>query len=204
MASSSTFEVSSACDQQTAIYMATDQLLQQVIDLLQRLPDDEAYTRPSVVMPGGTIGKHIRHVYDHFHILLASNPKLSGRHDQVWTVDFDARTRDQPMEKDHREAIHCFRDMQNKFKDVQDTIPLDTPLVLKATVDASANIPRAVFHSSFDRELWYSCMHAIHHYAAIKAICIENNISVSGEFGMAPSTTQYQHQQQRAKMVGHL
>ena len=47
-------------NQQTIIYSATDQLLQQVIDLLQHIPDDDAYTRPSTVMPGGTIGKHIR------------------------------------------------------------------------------------------------------------------------------------------------
>ena len=65
------------------------------------------------------------------------------------------------MEKDHREAIHCFKDMQNRYKDAQDKIPLDTPLVLKATMDASNNIPRATFNSSFDRELWYCCMHAV-------------------------------------------
>ncbi|KAI9496883.1 hypothetical protein BDB00DRAFT_869113 [Zychaea mexicana] len=211
--------------QKSAIYMATDQLLQQVIDLLQHIPDDDAFKRPSTVMPGGTIGKHIRHVYDHFNLLLAGNPQLKNQHqqgqhhhheddDELWTVDFDARSREQPMERDRREAACCFRDMQNKFKDIADKVPLDTPVKLAATIDASASVPRALFHSTFDRELWYCCMHAIHHYAAIKAICIENSIPVTSEFGMAPSTTQYQQQQhhhqpqqqqqQRAKMTGHL
>ncbi|KAG2220250.1 hypothetical protein INT45_008791 [Circinella minor] len=197
-------------NQQTIIYTATNQLLQQVIDLLQHLPDDDAYTRPSIVMPGGTIGKHIRHVYDHFSLLLASNPELNQQQhheDDIWTIDFDARSRDQPMERDRREATYCFRDMQNKFKDIENKIPLNTPVRLAATIDPSSNIPRATFNSSYDRELWYCCMHAIHHYAAIKAICIENNIPVTSSFGMAPSTTQHlQHlqQQQRTKISGHL
>ncbi|KAI9275951.1 hypothetical protein BDA99DRAFT_496958 [Phascolomyces articulosus] len=205
---SSTFIRVTPLDQQTVIYTATDQLLQQVIDLLQHIPDDDAYTRPSTVMPGGTIGKHIRHVYDHFHLLLSGNPTLSHqqqRHeDDTWTVDFDARSRDQPMERDRREATYCFRDMQNKFKEIEDKIPLDTPVRLAATIDPSSNVPRAMFNSSYDRELWYCCMHAIHHYAAIKAICIENNIPVTSDFGMAPSTTQHLQQQHRAKIAGHL
>ena len=65
------------------------------------------------------------------------------------------------MERDHREAAYCFRDMQNKFKDIEDKIPLDTPVRLAATIDPSSSIPRVAFNSSYDRELWYCCMHAV-------------------------------------------
>jgi hypothetical protein len=42
-----------------AIDVASRQLLQQAIDLLETLQDDH-YTHCSIVMPGGTIGKHVR------------------------------------------------------------------------------------------------------------------------------------------------
>lgn len=44
-----------------ALYIAANKLLQQVIDLLSDHPEcNEIYTKASIVMPGGTLGKHVR------------------------------------------------------------------------------------------------------------------------------------------------
>lgn len=42
------------------IYNVADKTLQQMVDLIPQLPDDTMFTKPSVVMQGGTIGKHAR------------------------------------------------------------------------------------------------------------------------------------------------
>lgn len=46
----------------------------------------------------------------------------------------------------------------------------------------------ASFHTSLGRELWYCCMHAIHHFALIRVICGEQDINVGRTFGVAPGT----------------
>lgn len=49
--------------EKNAMFIVANKLLQQLIDLLDSLPnsdDDQVYTKPSIVMPGGTIGKHSR------------------------------------------------------------------------------------------------------------------------------------------------
>ncbi|ORY95491.1 hypothetical protein BCR43DRAFT_493081 [Syncephalastrum racemosum] len=177
------------------IYNVADKTLQQMVDLIPRLPDDTTFTKPSVVMQGGTIGKHARHVYDHFHLLFAN---LAKDPNAEWLVDFDARARNCPMENAREVAIQNYRDIQTKLAQVRDQIPLNTPLTLAATVDPSDDT-KVEFSSTFDRELWYCCMHAIHHYASVKAICIENGLQVPHEFGTAPSTVQYEHRQEVSK-----
>ncbi|KAI7875170.1 hypothetical protein K492DRAFT_211092 [Lichtheimia hyalospora FSU 10163] len=191
--------------EKNAMFIVANKLLQQLIDLLDNLPsdDDQLYTKPSIVMPGGTIGKHSRHIYDHFHLLLLHNPKLgSDPTNNQWIVDFDDRSRDRPMEEQHENAVRSLKDLQSKLHQAQAKVPLDTPLLLAATIDESEKIPKYHMESSFERELWYCCMHAIHHYASIKAICIEHKVPVTEEFGVAPSTSLYHHQHQ--KMTGHL
>lgn len=42
------------------LYLVAHQILQQAIDLLNSIPDDQVYAKPSHVMFGGSIGKHIR------------------------------------------------------------------------------------------------------------------------------------------------
>ncbi|KAL1930159.1 hypothetical protein VTP01DRAFT_1313 [Rhizomucor pusillus] len=189
------------------LYLVAHQILQQAIDLLNSIPDDQVYAKPSHVMFGGSIGKHIRHLYDHFELLLVNNPSLEHNKATSWIVDFDARSRDVPMER-HRDAAQtAFARMQDRINNLKHRIPHDTPVTLAATIDA-ASTAKYMFNSTLDRELWYCCMHAIHHYAAIKAICVENGLSTPKEFGLAPSTAQHQHQleeQQRSnRLQGHL
>ncbi|KAI9311318.1 hypothetical protein BX666DRAFT_1997159 [Dichotomocladium elegans] len=183
------------------IFNMTHTLLQQLVNLLETfLGDNRAYIKASNVMPGGTIGKHTRHIYDHFQLLLPPHP---GTHAEgQWIVDFDARSRDHPMESFPDKAIENLREIQRRLKSSELSTPLKTPLVLAATVGSSDTVPKYHIESTFERELWYCCMHAIHHYASIKAICIENGIPVNEDFGVAPSTILY-HQHRKLNDSHH-
>ncbi|KAI8875613.1 hypothetical protein K501DRAFT_233404 [Backusella circina FSU 941] len=136
-------------------------------------------------MPGGTIGKHVRHIYDHFRLLYESYTVAAD-----WIVDYDIRARNNPIETDKLAAIDSLKRMQTMVKD-HNGIPLNTPLVLLAAISPQ-DTNKYQFDSSFGRELFYSCLHAIHHYASIKAICIELGLNPPNDFGMAPSTLQDQ------------
>ncbi|CEG70923.1 hypothetical protein RMATCC62417_06736 [Rhizopus microsporus] len=155
-------------------------LLDQLILLLDCLNDDQ-FTYESNVMPASTIGKHLRHLCDHFQLLYQ---QLSSN-----TINYDIRQRDTPAENERSMAKKKIREIQETIKS-NDHISLDTPVSLTATIHASDHEP-CQFQSSFGRELFYCCIHAIHHYASIKAICIELGLSVPADFGVAPSTLQY-------------
>jgi hypothetical protein len=45
-------------------------VVQQAIDFLDLLNNDGQLAFPSQILPGGSIGKHIRHAVDHFNLLL--------------------------------------------------------------------------------------------------------------------------------------
>ncbi|KAI9483751.1 MAG: hypothetical protein EXX96DRAFT_537060 [Benjaminiella poitrasii] len=167
--------------QNEQVVRMTLDIVQQSIDLLKRLDDDQ-YTFASKVMAGGTIGKHLRHVYDHYKLLYKH---CKGQ----LTVDYDLRERNNPSETDRFIAIENLEELQNTVRHYSHVIPLERELTLLATIDPNDK-HKYTFHSSFGRELFYSNIHAIHHYASIKAICIEQDISMPYEFGMAPSTLQ--------------
>ncbi|KAG1438195.1 hypothetical protein G6F56_012746 [Rhizopus delemar] len=161
---------------QTAI-----QLLEQSIQLIDGTLTDQSFTFESKVMPGSTIGKHLRHLCDHFHLLY--------KQVSVWNLDYDKRNRDTPAENDLLVAKSRLIELQKTVQE-NNKVPLDTPITLIATID-SKDSQKHQFQSSFGRELFYCCIHAIHHYASIKAICIEFGLSVPYEFGVAPSTLQH-------------
>ncbi|CAO3655032.1 unnamed protein product [Mucor hiemalis] len=169
------------------IQKATTEILQQAIDLINTIGDNE-YTLPSTVMPAGTIGKHIRHVYDHFNLLYNACCDTTLTH---LIVDYDIRARNNPSETDRSIATENLKELQLRV--AANNIPLQKNLILLAAIDANDET-KYEFDSSFGRELFYSCIHAIHHYASIKAICIEQDIKVPKDFGMAPSTL---HDQKR-------
>ncbi|CAO3616385.1 unnamed protein product [Cunninghamella blakesleeana] len=170
------------------LYDVAHKNIQQAIHIVSLIPNN-VYTRQSVVMPMSTIGKHVRHSYDHFIQLFKQ-----ARNDK-WNIDYDARIRNTPMETDRNLAIQELKTLQKALLEMRD-IPLEYPVTLSASIDSNdpSHYP---FVSSFGRELWYCCIHAIHHFASIKAICIESKIQLPEDFGVAPSTLidhqQHQH-----------
>ncbi|KAI8381485.1 uncharacterized protein BYT42DRAFT_307183 [Radiomyces spectabilis] len=170
-----------------SLHEVAHKTLQQAIDLIDHLPTD-TYTRFSTVMPGSTVGKHIRHLYDHF-VLLFNTAISDQPRPCPWQVDFDERARNPTMESDRGNAIAQLRHMQSLVEE-SSAVDLATPVTLAASIDAAVNTKHH-YASSFGRELWYCCIHAVHHFASIKAICIEFGETLPETFGMAPSTIQH-------------
>ncbi|KAF9374278.1 hypothetical protein CPC16_001395, partial [Podila verticillata] len=148
----------------------------------------EIYTRTSTLACNGTIGKH--------------------EEAALWSVDYDARSREVPMETDIDVAVEQLEKTQFLLEDYRDTLcatdpqqqnqqqhdqprfDLLQPVTLQATIDPARAPVR--FQSTFGRELWFCSLHAVHHFAMIKVICGEYGMSLTDGFGLAPSTAQSQ------------
>ncbi|KAG8908548.1 hypothetical protein FRB99_005908 [Tulasnella sp. 403] len=66
----------------------------------------------------------------------------------------------------------------------------ETPITLHAVTPFNQ-----VLQTSLGRELWFVALHAIHHYAVIRTLAGELNLSVDETFGVAPSTLRYRNQE---------
>jgi len=195
------------------IHRVAYKILQQCIDILRCLPSDDKYMYESKFLPSSTIGKHVRHLYDHFRLLLeskqlkakrtASGYNFSDYDDQCyeepkednskfWTVNYDNRSSNIPLETSRLTAIKQLEQLQATIVNDCTFIPFNTPIQIDATVDSNMLIDAIPFQSTYGRELWFCCHHAIHHFALIRVICAEQNIVVPEDFGIAPSTLQRQ------------
>ncbi|KAF9087788.1 hypothetical protein BGX23_007862 [Mortierella sp. AD031] len=174
----------------------------------------EMYTKPSVLACQGTIGKHVRHLHDHYRLLLSTFPPAQGlSQEHQWSVDYDKRSREVPMESDidyaieelqglqsrlerHVATLDTFNKQQNGAATTPTTAPtqqgppvpndLLQPVTLLATIDPIRG--PVSFQSTFGRELWFCSLHAVHHFAMIKVICAEFGMPLTEGFGVAPST----------------
>ncbi|KAJ3186259.1 hypothetical protein HDU85_007699 [Gaertneriomyces sp. JEL0708] len=200
------------------LYHAALDLLRQLTDFLQSLSIERAdvFTSTAKSVPKSTIGKHVRHVLDHFRILLTEVSNQAGPvqrlevmqgkrspsstsngnaaaevESQAIILNYDSRKRDPDVEEDVAGALLAIeRIRQSLLRTAASRLPLDTPIALYATIDSKngADVPLA---STLGREIWFVCHHAIHHAALIRAICVEFDIPVSDEFGVAPSTVKH-------------
>jgi uncharacterized damage-inducible protein DinB len=159
---------------------AADDLLRQCESVVDEVPDT-VYTAESVVMPGGTVGKHLRHVLDHFRALLCA---CDGA-----CIDYDRRERDVPMEVDR---AHARRMLAKTRGDVARLIEVknDTPVRVRVMVKGDGT--EAVLTSTIGRELAFATHHAVHHQAMIKAIAGEFGVEIPGVVGKAPSTVNHE------------
>ncbi|KAG0380501.1 hypothetical protein BGX24_007696 [Mortierella sp. AD032] len=175
------------------------------------------YTKPSVLACQGTIGKHVRHLHDHYRLLLATFPPAQGlSQEHQWSVDYDKRSREVPMESNIDYAIEELERLQFRLERHVVSLNLDSPhkqqngtatttsttaatehdipmpydllqpVTLLATIDPTKG--PVCFQSTFGRELWFCSLHAVHHFAMIKVICAEFGMPLTEGFGVAPST----------------
>lgn len=165
---------------------AADAVLAQCAAFVDRVPD-EAYAADSTLMPGGTLGKHTRHLLDHFVAILAALNDAS-------VIDYDHRARCVPMETQRREALRTIALLRERL-----AAQTDASLAGAVTVRVmlSGDGVEADLGSTLARELAFATHHAIHHHAMIKTIASEFGVRCEEAFGMAPSTIQFVHRHDR-------
>jgi len=162
------------------IIAAVEDVLQQGLALLSGI----APTTYSLMLGTpyeASVGQHYRHVLDHF-ICLATGLD-SGR------VDYDQRSRNRDIENDVEYArgittmlLHQFQNLS--ADDLEDSCEVVSSVGYR---DAEAES----IGSTVGREIAYSVGHAIHHFAIVRLLCAELDVSVPSEFGIAPSTLKY-------------
>ncbi|KAJ1649949.1 hypothetical protein IWQ61_009114 [Dispira simplex] len=173
-------------------------VLTQAIQFIQQPGlTDELFTRSSRLVPSSTIGKHVRHVCDHYRLLLQALPKpgasIEGSEDNPEiAIFYDKRQRQVPTESHTEVAEEQMRELVHALRQFHQVcpVPLDTMVVVKAQIDSHSE-HHVSLPSTLRRELWFCTHHAIHHYAIIKTLSIEFEVPVTADFGIAPSTLQY-------------
>lgn len=153
---------------------AADGVLAQCEAMVLAVPD-AAYAVESIVMRGGTFGKHLRHTLDHFAAAAASEA----------VIDYDRRIRDVPMESDRHAALSAIAGLRERIALLADA-PLASPVRVRVMVSAQGH--EHELPSTLGRELAFATHHAVHHQAMMKAIAGEFGIDTDDRAGKAPST----------------
>lgn len=163
-----------------AVARAAGQILAQCEEFVARVPS-AMFTAPSVRMPGGTMGKHVRHLLDHFAAAFSS---LDGA-----IIDYDHRRREGPVETDPlsagREAARL-RVLASGLSDAD----LARRVTIRVMVFADGHCED--LESTLARELAFATHHAVHHHAMIKTIAAEMGHPTDADFGKAPSTVSHE------------
>ena len=143
---------------------------------------DGRYAATSSVLPGGTIGKHVRHCLDHYRAALEG-------FDTGSPIDYDRRERNVPMETAPSAALEAIGTLRDRLCSL-DEPTLGSPV--RVRVMLSGDGQEAELDSTLGRELAFATHHAIHHHAMMGAIAAEFGIRVGPEFGKAPSTINHE------------
>lgn len=171
------------CGEAARVALAATALLEQCERFIGGLPGGgrSPYAAPSQRMPGGTIGKHIRHSLDHF------RAALEGAETGV-AIDYDRRERDVPMETKPDAAVEAIGSLRSRLAALGDEA-LGRPVRVRVMLTGDG--AEAELTSTLARELAFATHHAVHHHAMIGVIAGEFGHAVPAEFGKAPSTINY-------------
>jgi hypothetical protein len=167
------------------ILAAMDEVLEQGEYFLTGLSDAQ-YTDCG---PGASIGAHYRHSLEHFEILLEAVTEAE--------IDYDQRERDARVEQERLFALQITREFRQAARFLA-TLSLERAIEARYKI-SYARSGSCSATSTVGREIMYTVSHAIHHYALIGLICEARKIPVSEDFGVAPSTLEYQKQIESAR-----
>ncbi|MBX2810128.1 MAG: hypothetical protein KTR20_16025 [Cellvibrionaceae bacterium] len=150
--------------------------------LLSHLPVD-FYTQVQQPYFDSSLGKHLRHIIDHYLCL--------QRDYEQGVIDYDRRPRSPQLETDKKYAMHTLEKLRDFLVTLKASVLKDTPLQVIMCSDVS--IPSGhITLSSWGRELQFLQGHSIHHFAMIAAMLKASGIDIDMNFGMAPSTLVYE------------
>lgn len=160
--------------------------IEQGIFLLEDINDD-LYTNVDYPHFKSGVGRHMRHVLEHYLGLLAhSNGK----------IDYDARERDQQVENDRAYAISVAEGIiEGLNKLVVNSGYLDQEVLIRNN-EGTQTRDDAWSRSTVRREFQFLISHTVHHYALVAIILRIQGYYPDEEFGVAPSTLRYENQLQ--------
>jgi len=173
--------MSSGGQDRKAVAETASALLRQCAEFIERV-DDRAYAAGSTTIAGGTLGKHVRHVVDHFAAAVDAASRGSA-------IDYDHRSRDVPMETDRRAALDAIGSVRAGLDRIGPDL-LDEPVRVRVMLTGDGL--ESELGSTLARELFFATHHAIHHFAMMRAMAGEFGIELDDGFGKAPSTINFE------------
>ncbi|MDI4636797.1 MULTISPECIES: DinB family protein [Halomonadaceae] len=167
---------------------ALNALLEETIDTLQQLETFVStlpagcYNAPHGADARHSIGKHIRHILDHYEALLAARLDT-----MAVAIDYEHRRRDPDLERHPEVALEHLHHLRERLTRLEqhDTAAYRQHLTYRAG-DHTLSLS-----TSLERELAFLTSHAIHHMAIIALLADTQGIEVSETFGVHPSTQRH-------------
>lgn len=165
---------------QLLLNSAKDSLAQfvTIIDSIELLPNEKR----NDFYIDNTVGKHIRHVVDHY---LAFFKSLDSG-----ILNYNLRNRDSQIEKDSQLAKIKINEVISRLENISTK---NTELNVISEIDSFALVD-FTFKSNIPRELLYLVNHTIHHAAYVKLIADNANIKIDADIGVAPATATFRRQ----------
>lgn len=155
----------------------------QLVGLLDELPEN-TYRQCFGSRKQQVIGKHVRHIIDHYSSLLWVTA-AGGR-----LLDYENRGRNLALETDRRAGRNRLAEISQTLRQRFDP-PYSNALVMCHNSDGQ---PQTVA-TSVDRELVFLASHTVHHMAIIGMLAEQAGVEVSADFGVHPSTLRYLEKQ---------
>jgi uncharacterized damage-inducible protein DinB len=156
------------------------------LEQLQRFLDElSAPAYRHAFGPGGrqSLGKHVRHIIDHYVALLAG----AG----LGHIDYETRERDARLEEEP--ALAAVRVAEIRAGLACLTESASSPLSLRYPVEgASVSLSLS---TSLGRELAFLTSHTVHHMALLGLLAEQLDIPLPESFGVHPSTLRHWRQQ---------
>lgn len=163
--------------------VAADELLAQTGAFVESL-DEVSYSRPCAIAHGGTIGKHVRHLLDHFSAILGRGGDGVDDEDDA-LIDYDHRERGGPIETSRAAAAAAIAEVRSGVTRI-DQDAMEEPVSVRVMV---ARDGRTIdLTTTFGRELAFATHHALHHHAMMRVIASSFGVAAPDELGLAPAT----------------
>ncbi len=145
-----------------------------------REPYDRTDPSESCSTPAfGEISGHMRHIIEFYECFLDGLP--AGR------IDYDARKRDQSIERSTVAADACIHLLSDCLK---------TAPELRGDALVWVRLEESCATSSVGRELQVLSSHTVHHFAMIALTLRAHGVMIDRSFGVAPSTLRHRASQE--------
>jgi len=156
--------------------------LQQALALIGSI-DDRAFTDSPKGLEPHRVSGHLRHVLEFYECFL--DGVESGY------VDYDARRRDESLERSRSAAIDKLRGIVDRLHTTRELCG-DAAVFVRMEDVVAEEFEDPCLMSSVARELQVLSNHTIHHFALIAMTLRLQGHDVHRDFGMAPSTLRFQ------------
>ncbi|MBL4909716.1 MAG: hypothetical protein JKX78_06795 [Alteromonadaceae bacterium] len=130
-------------------------------------------------------GAHIRHIIDHYQAIILG---LENKH-----IDYDKRERHSDIETTPSIALAKIVNISQWLTSL--TADQLSNLVTLSTEVSISNCQVETVKTTVARELVFAASHAVHHYAMIAQIALQQQHTLPLHFGIAPATATYLREQ---------